>query len=96
MIASCASYPGPASKILQYSAVVDGLSALIGWWNSLDPIERSNIELIEKLVSTCESIIEREHDSWASMAAQSGKLLKKAAAEAAGKREEKVAADERV
>jgi hypothetical protein len=74
-------FNGTSSKINRYSAAVDGLTSLAVWWRTLDIIDKSVIENIDRLVLTCESIVSSEKDAWASTAARAtAKLLNEAAA----------------
>lgn len=78
-------FNGVSSKMTRYSAVVDGLQSLTVWWHSLDMIDKSVVENIDKLVLSCEEIIKSEYESWSSAASKATEMLDEAANDAKSK-----------
>jgi hypothetical protein len=66
---------GTNKKIIRYSSTVDALHNLIIWWETLPRIDQSMVSNIDKLVTSCEDLIQREQEAWKSTS-QSVNLLK--------------------
>jgi len=57
-------FDGVDGKIRRYSDVVDSLQKLLVWWKTRPPIEKSASENIDKLIGTCEDLIQNEQSAW--------------------------------
>jgi len=57
-------FSGVSSKITRYSATVNGLQELILWWQTLPQIDKSSVENIDKLVMSCEDLLQKEQNAW--------------------------------
>ena len=69
-------FQGTNGKINRYSFTVHSLQILIFWWQTLPTIDKSVVANIDRLVLTCEDLIQREQQSWRSTS-QAVKMLKK-------------------
>ena len=67
-------FQGTNSKIARYSSTVHALQKVILWWQSLPQIDRSVVANIDRLVLTCEQLLQREQQAWRSTS-QAVKLL---------------------
>jgi hypothetical protein len=67
-------FQGTNSKIARYSSTVHALQKVILWWQSLPQIDRSVVVNIDRLVLTCEQLLQREQQAWRSTS-QAVKLL---------------------
>lgn len=76
-ISAYLEFNGTNSKLTRYSSTVHGLQELIVWWNTLPQIERSVLTNIDKLIVSCEDILQGEQRSWKSTS-QASKMLDKA------------------
>ena len=59
-------FSGTNSKISRYSFTVHALQELIYWWQTLPQIDRSVVANIDRLVLTCEELLQREQQAWRS------------------------------
>lgn len=59
-------FNGTNTKITRYSATVNGLQELILWWDTLPSIDKSAVQNIDRLVMSCEEILQREQQAWRS------------------------------
>jgi len=75
-ISAFMEFNGTSSKITRYSAVVNSLQELILWWQTLPQIDKSAVQNIDKLVVTCEDLLQKEMSSWQG-ASQSMRFSKK-------------------
>jgi len=69
-------FQGTNSKISRYSFTVHALNEQIVWWRTLPAIDRSVVANIDRLVTTCEELFQREQQAWRSTS-QAVKLLQK-------------------
>jgi hypothetical protein len=68
-------YQGTAGKIDRYSVTVHALQELVFWWQTLPQIDRSVVANIDRLVLSCEDILQREQQAWRSTS-QAMRLLR--------------------
>ncbi len=73
-LAAYLEYNGTSDKILRYSFTVNELQNLVLWWNTLTPIDKASMSNIDKLVLTCEDLLEKERNAWTSMKNSSKKI----------------------
>jgi hypothetical protein len=69
-ISALMEFQGTNSKLTRYSGTVHSLQQLIIWWQTLPVIERSNVYNIDRLITTTESILQMEQQSWKSTTSQ--------------------------
>lgn len=69
-------FTGTSSKISRYSFTVDALQGLCYWWQTLPQIDRSVVSNIDRLVLTCEELLQREQQAWRSTS-QTVRMLQK-------------------
>jgi len=69
-------FQGTNSKITRYSSTVHALQKVILWWQALPQIDRSVVVNIDRLVLTCEELLQREQQAWRSTS-QAVKFLEK-------------------
>jgi hypothetical protein len=69
-------FSGTHSKQTRYSTTVKGLTDVLNWWDSLQPIEKSAVENVDKLATSTEDILRSEQQAWRSTS-QVAKLLAK-------------------
>lgn len=74
-------FNGINDKINRYSFTVHALEELIFWWFTLTSIERSAVANVDRLVLTCEELLQKEQHAWKSTS-QTVRLLQKASKEA--------------
>ena len=72
-------FQGTSSKIERYSFTVHALQELMFWWQTLPQIDRSALTNVDRLVLTCEDLLQREQQAWRSTS-QSIKMLQAASA----------------
>jgi hypothetical protein len=73
-------FSGTNSKINRYSFTVHALQELIMWWTTLSQIDRNVVANIDRLVLTCEELLQREQQAWRSTS-QTVRLLQKTSQE---------------
>ena len=69
-------FTGTSSKISRYSFTVHALQDLCYWWQTLPQIDRSVVSNIDRLVLTCEELLQREQQAWRSTS-QTVRMLQK-------------------
>jgi hypothetical protein len=69
-------FHGTNRKISRYSSISHSLQNVIVWWDTLPQIDRALVANIDKLVGTCEDLIQREREAWKSTS-QTSKMLQK-------------------
>jgi hypothetical protein len=75
-------FQGTNSKISRYSFTVHALQEIIIWWQTLPQIDRSVVSNIDRLVLSCEELLQREQQAWRSISQTVRMLQKKAKEEA--------------
>lgn len=80
-------FSGTNSKISRYSFTVHALSDLLYWWQCLPAIDRSVVANVDRLVLTCEEILQREQQAWRSTS-QTVRMLQKASEEQSTKKDD--------
>ena len=73
-ISALMEFQGTNSKLTRYSGTVHSLQQVIMWWQTLPPIEKSNVYNIDRLVTSTEGILQMEQQSWKSTS-QAAKML---------------------
>jgi hypothetical protein len=73
-ITAYAQFHGTESKINRYSFTVHALEELIFWWQTLPQIDRSVVSNIDRLVLSCEALLQKEQQAWRT-ASQSMRLM---------------------
>lgn len=69
-------FSGTNSKMSRYSFTVHALQDLIYWWQTLPTIDRSVVANIDRLVLTCEELLNKEQQAWRSTS-QTIRMLQK-------------------
>jgi hypothetical protein len=69
-------FSGTNSKISRYSFTVHALHELVQWWQCLPQIDRSVVANIDRLILTCEELLQREQQAWRSTS-QTVRMLQK-------------------
>ena len=69
-------FSGTNNKMNRYSFTVHNLMDLIYWWQTLPTIDRSVVANIDRLVLTCEELLNKEQQAWRSTS-QTIRMLKK-------------------
>jgi hypothetical protein len=69
-------FSGTNSKMSRYSFTVHALQNLIYWWQTLPTIDRSVVANIDRLVLTCEELLNKEQQAWRSTS-QTIRMLQK-------------------
>lgn len=69
-------FSGTNNKMNRYSFTVHNLMDLIYWWQTLPTIDRSVVANIDRLVLTCEELLNKEQQAWRSTS-QTIRMLQK-------------------
>lgn len=69
-------FAGTNAKISRYSFTVHALQDLCYWWQTLPQIDRSVVTNIDRLVLTCEELLQKEQQAWRSTS-QTVRMLQK-------------------
>jgi hypothetical protein len=67
-ITSYQQFHGVDEKLDRYSSLIDNLQTHLLWWQSLDPSEQTNTDMIYEFIGTCEDLIRSERQAWLSTA----------------------------
>ena len=73
-ISAWLEFSGTNAKIERYSTAVHSLQELVHWWQTLPQIDRSVVSNIDRLVLSCEELLQREQQGWKSTS-QTVKML---------------------
>jgi uncharacterized membrane protein len=72
------------NKLERYNITVESLEKIRLWWQSIPEIDRSSVDNIDKLVLTCEDVLQREQQAWKASASHMIKMLEKAMKDESG------------
>ena len=53
------------AKLQRYSDTLAALRGAMLWWSHLPAVDQANLEHVNRLVTTCEDVINREREAWA-------------------------------
>ena len=73
-------FSGTSSKIIRYSECVQSLEALYAWWQTLQEMDALDADKIDRLISSCEEVIQQELRAWNSTS-RSSEMLRKASSD---------------
>jgi hypothetical protein len=66
------------NKLERYNITVESLEKIRLWWQSIPEIEHSSVDNIDKLVLTCEDVLQREQQAWKASTSHMIKMWEKA------------------
>jgi hypothetical protein len=61
-------------KLIRYSNTVERMRGITVWWSQLSDVEQASSVNLNKLIFTCEDLIEREREAWKSTSGAAGLL----------------------
>ena len=80
-----AEFRAISKKLQRYNFVARNLQSLRLWWTRLTPVDRADLQNVDRLVSSTEDIVLQEFSQWQAGARRSEEMLQ-AAEEESGKK----------